>query len=131
MVNMSASFLCMTLLSWGGNVGDTINATVATKLKAVDLLTTTIIGSQVMNLQICLGLPWLISIIKNYYYEGSMVIDFGDRNPLKYFFPLFLVVLAAIFVMTLFNVNLNRRSGICLIVIYLTYLVYEFNHNFK
>ena len=121
----------MTILSWGGNIGDTVNASVATKLNAVELLTTSILGSQVMNLQICLGLPWLISIIRNFYYNGYLVLDFGDKNPLKYFFPLFLVVLASVFVMTLFNVNLNKKSGTCLIFIYTFYLVYEFKNNFQ
>lgn len=131
LINLSASFLGMTILSWGGNIGDTVNASVATKLNAVELLTTSILGSQVMNLQICLGLPWLISIIRNFYYNGYMVLDFGDKNPLKYFFPLFLVVLASVFVMTLFNVNLNKKSGTCLIFIYTFYLVYEFKNNFQ
>jgi Ca2+/Na+ antiporter len=131
LINLTASFLGMTILSWAGNVGDTVNASVATKLNAVELLTTTILGTQVMNLQICLGIPWLISILKNYYYNGRMILDFKDKNPLNYFLPLFLVVLASIFVLTLFNVNLNRRSGICLILIYIIYLVYEFKHNFQ
>ena len=131
MIKLTASFLGLTLLSWGGNVGDTINASVATKLKAVDLLTTTILGSQVINLQLCLGIPWVISIMRNYYYTQSLEIDFGSKHPLKFLLPLYLVVLASIFIFTIFNVNLNRRSGVCLIIVYIIYLVYEFKTNIQ
>jgi Ca2+/Na+ antiporter len=128
-VQLTASFLGMTLISWSGNVGDTINAAIATKLRAADLLTTSILASQVMNLQICLGLPWVISILKNKYYGKDTFIDFGKRHPLKFLLPLYIVVLSSIFIMTIFRVNLNRKSGICLIVVYILYLLYEFDHN--
>jgi Ca2+/Na+ antiporter len=125
------SFLGMTLLSLGGNVGDTINASIAAKLNAGDLMVTSILGSQIMNLQICLGVPWLISILKNYYYKKASFIDFGERNPMKYFLPSFLVVLLSIFIMTIFGVRLNKKSGICLIILYILYLMYELETNIK
>lgn len=132
LVKLTASFLGMTLLSWGGNVGDTINASVATKIQAADLLTTSILGSQVINLQLCLGLPWMISIVRNYYEKGEpLVLNFGHRNPLKFLLPLFIVVLVSIFIMTVFQTNLNKKSGICLILIYIIYLAYEFDHNMQ
>ncbi len=131
LTDLTPSFLGMTVLAWGGNVGDTINASVATKLNAGDLLITTILGSQILNLQICLGLPWLISIIKNYFSGGPLQVNFDQRNPMKYIIPLFIVVTITIFTMTLFNLNLNRRSGICLIIIYFIYFIYEFYTNIK
>ncbi len=131
LVKLTASFLGMTLLTWGGNVGDTINASIAAKLDAPDLLTTSILGSQVMNLQLCLGLPWMISIVKSYLNGKPGIIDFGKRNPLKFCLPLFLVVMISILVLTVFKLNLNKRSGVCLIIIYICYLVYEFNHNIR
>jgi Ca2+/Na+ antiporter len=129
LVNLTASFLGMTLLSWGGNVGDTINACVATKLNAPDLLTASLLGSQVINLQLCLGLPWIISMIRKFYHGEPVEVNFGKRNPLKFLLPLFIVVIASIFIMTLFKHNLNKNSGACLILIYFGYLIYEFNHN--
>ena len=62
LININSSFLGITLLSLSGNVGDTINASIAGKLNAPDILTSSILGSQVINLQLCLGLPWMIYI---------------------------------------------------------------------
>ena len=118
LINLSASFLGMTILSWGGNIGDTVNASVATKLNAVELLTTSILGSQVMNLQICLGVPWFISIIKTYFSKGLLQINFGERKPMKFLLPLFFTVLISIFIFMFFNLKLNRKSGTCLIILY-------------
>jgi Ca2+/Na+ antiporter len=127
--HIKASFLGMTLISWAGSIGDTINATVAAKLRAADLLTTSILGSQVVNLQICLGLPWLISILNNEYYGKPTLINFEKKSPLKYLLPLFIIVLGSIFIMTFFNVNLNKKSGVCLIILYFAYLFLEIDIN--
>jgi len=132
LIKMTASFLGMTILSWGGNVGDAINASVAAKLNSADLLTTSILGAQIMNIQLCLGLPWILSMIKNYFsYNKPTLIDFANKNPLNFVLPLFLVVLASIFILTIFKMNLNKKSGVCLIIIYIFYIVYEYKNNLK
>lgn len=126
---LTASFLGMTIISWAGNVGDALNASVATKLKAADLLTTSILGSQIFNLQICLGVPWLFAIIKGKFGNINYTLDFGKKQPLKYLLTLFIVVLIAVFILTLCGLRLNRKSGLFLTIIYLVYLVYEFKIN--
>jgi len=133
LININSSFLGITLLSLSGNVGDTINASIAAKLNAPDILTSSILGSQVINLQLCLGLPWMIYILKNYFTNKPPIIYFGfkNQNPLKFCLPLFLVVMASIFILTVCNLNLNKKNGICLIFIYVCYLIYEFDHNLK
>lgn len=128
---INSSFLGMTILSWAGNISDALNASAATKLKSADLLTTGILGSQILNLQICLGVPWLLSIIKGKFSDINYTLDFGQRQSLKYLFSLFIVVFASIFIFTLFGARLNRKSGFCLTVIYFTYLIYEFKINLQ
>ena len=127
--NIKASFLGMTLISWAGSIGDTINATIATKIRAPGLLTTSILGSQVVNMQLCLGVPWLISILKNEYNGKPTIINFGKRNPFKFLLPLFIVVMTSIFIMIIFKVNLNKKSGTCLIILYFIYLFFEIDIN--
>lgn len=129
---ISASFFGITLISWAGNVGDSINASTATKAKKVDLLTTGILASQIMNLQLCLGLPWIIAMINNKIKnKGEMVIDFGKENVMKLFLPLLVVVLLSVFIIIIFSRVLNRKSGFWLMMIYVVYFVYESIHSKK
>ena len=123
---VSASFFGITLISWAGNVGDSINASMATKAQKVDLLTTGILASQIMNLQISLGVPWIIAMINNKIEnKGDLLIDFGKENVIKLFLPLLFVVLVSVFVIFLFSRMLNKNSGFCLMMIYVAYFVYE------
>jgi Ca2+/Na+ antiporter len=129
---ISASFFGITLISWAGNVGDSINASTATKAQKVDLLTTGILASQIMNLQLCLGLPWIFAMInKKIENKGQMVIDFGKENVIKLFLPLLFVVCMSVFIIIIFSRVLNRKSGFCLMMIYVVYFVYESIHSKK
>jgi len=58
---VSHTFIGLTVISWGGNIGDVLNSVGAAKKKETEILTSSIIGSQIFNLQICLGAPWLIT----------------------------------------------------------------------
>lgn len=122
---IAASFFGVTLISWAGNVGDSINATFAAKAKKVDLLTTCILATQIMNLQISLSVPWTISMINNHNTNGGYFVDFGKENIIKLFFPLLIVVICSVLTMFLFDRTLNRYSGLCLMCIYLTYFTFE------
>jgi len=123
---ISTSFFGVTLISWAGNIGDSINASTSAKAKKVDLLTTGILASQIMNLQICLSLPWIISMIKNNVEKKSgLYIDFGKENVLKLFLPLLCVVVLAVLIIFIFNRVLNKKSGLCLTILYIIYFVYE------
>jgi len=123
---ISASFFGITLISWAGNVGDSINASMATKANKVDLLTTGILASQIMNLQICLGLPWIIAMFNNKIVnKGDLLIDFGKENVIKLFLPLLAVVVLSVFIIFVFSRVLNKKSGFCLMIVYVAYFVYE------
>ena len=123
--NLSTSFLGMTLISWGNNVGDTINACVAAKLGKVDLLIASILGTQILNLQFCLGFPWLISTLTS----SGLQILIADTNTFKFFATVFFVVLATILVISMFSMRLNKITGLILVMIYLVYITYEFKNN--
>lgn len=123
---ISASFIGVTLITWAGNVGDSMNAAMAAKAKAVDLLTTSILASQILNLHICLGVPWIIAMIKNSAKnKGQYFIDFGTENVYKLFLPLLCVVVTAVFIVFIFNRVLDRFTGTLLTIVYFIYFVYE------
>jgi Ca2+/Na+ antiporter len=127
--HIAATFLGMTLICWGGTVGDTMNAAVAVKMKSPDLLITSIIGSQVINLQLCLGIPWTFAMIRKFIYAGeSLNLEF-EKNILDFILPAAIVVLLSMLIFTVYDVKLNRRCGILLSLAYVGYLIAEFKIN--
>lgn len=123
---ISASFFGMSLISWAGNVGDCINAAVAAKLRKVDLLTTGILASQIMNLHICLGIPWIIYMIKSKIEEDKkMFIFFGNEHLIRLFVPCLITIFLSVLTMFFFRRKLQRTSGAVLLIIYIVYFVYS------
>jgi Ca2+/Na+ antiporter len=126
---IGTTFLGLTLICWGGCVGDLMNAAVAVRHKASNLLITSIIGSQVINLQICLGVPWTFTILKRYFLndDRSFRIIFEATDIVNYLIPAATLITFSVALLAVFGLNLNRRCGYCLIIAYICYLVYEFN----
>lgn len=123
---ISSSFFGISLISWAGNVGDCINASIAAKMNKVDLLTTGILASQIMNLHLCLGIPWIIYMIKSKIEKDKdLFIFFGKEQLIRLFISLLITILASVLVIFLFNRKLNRTSGIILLLIYSLYFIYE------
>jgi len=122
---LSASFLGMTLISWGNNVGDTINASVCAKQGKVDTLLASILGTQILNLQFCLGAPWLVSTLTS----PGLQILISDNNIFRFFATVFFVVLAVVLSLTMFGMKLHKGTGLVLVVIYFVYITYEFRNN--
>lgn len=132
MTKLNSSFFGLTLISWSGNIGDTINAAIAAKLNASELLTATILGAQITNLQLCLGVPWIVTILYNYIKskkKENLSISLGKINAMTLTVPLLFVVLLSMITMALFGLKLNRKSGVVLICVFLVYLIVEFYIN--
>jgi Ca2+/Na+ antiporter len=126
---IGTTFLGLTLICWGGVVGDVMNAAVAVRHRAPDLLITSIIGSQVINLQLCLGIPWTFVMIKSYFIYGDKTfrLAFDNTDIVNYIIPATVLVSISVIILTFFNVSLNRKCGYLLIFTYICYLIYEFN----
>ncbi len=123
---ISTSFLGIALISWSGNISDAINSSSAAKANKIDLMTTSILSAQIMNLQFCLPFPWMISIIKNHIQKKvGLFIDFGSEDVLKLFLPLIWVVIVSTVIIFCFDRVLNKKSGMCLGVCYISYFIYE------
>ena len=124
LLKIEQSFLGMTLISWGDNIGDILNAYILSKKNSMETLSSSLIGSQIFNILICLNLPWFILLLKNKYFNGINVnfieINFNNFN------SLLISVFSSIIIIILFCMKLNKINGIILIVIYFCYLYYEF-----
>ena len=126
-LEISETFLGMTIISWGDNIGDIINGCILAKNNSGDLLSTSIIGSQITNIQLSLGIPWLIHIIKERIISKKQInyifIETNNFNPL---------IICSLTSSCLFYINkmqLNKTIGFLLICIYTLYLLNEFSSN--
>ncbi len=122
--SFSPAILGLTIISWSGNVGDSINSSVFAKKEIPDLMVTTIIASQIMNLQICLAFPWLLSLFMgirtNISFESPMTINF--------FRIAFIVILISVLTFVLFGMKLNKRVAGILLIIYIVSISYQINN---
>ena len=117
----------MTIISWGDNIGDIINGCILAKNNSGDLLSTSIIGSQITNIQLSLGIPWLIHIIKERIISKKQInYIFIETNN---FLPLIICSLASSFLFYINKMQLNKTIGFLLICIYTLYLLNEFSSN--
>ena len=124
-LEISETFLGMTIISWGDNIGDIINGCILAKNNSGDLLSTSIIGSQITNIQLSLGVPWLIHIIKERIISKKQInYIFIETNN---FLPLIICSLASSFLFYINKMHLNKTIGFFLICIYTIYLLNEFS----
>ena len=119
--SFSPAMLGLTIIAWSGNVGDCINSSIFAKKGIPDLMVTTIIASQIMNLQICLAFPWLTSIFLGIRSE----IVFENPLTVNFFMIAFVAILIAILVVTAFGMKLNKTVGIILLVVYSLSIFYQ------
>jgi Ca2+/Na+ antiporter len=118
--HVSHAFLGLTFVSWGGNISDIINCSIAAKNKQTELATSSIIGSQIFNLHICLGCPWLLA---NLIFGEIPIVD---STIFISIIVVFVVVLVSLGLILLFKLKLNYPLGILLIISYFVYMWFEY-----
>ena len=101
------------------------NATISAKNCKIELATSTVIGSQIVNLQLCLGVPWLLSNI----FFGP--IFFSDVNIFNSIFAIFLIVFLTLTLIWVGKYRLSFGLGVELIILYVFYVIFEFYQTFS
>jgi Ca2+/Na+ antiporter len=96
---------------------------VAAKNQQIELMTSSIIGSQIFNLQICLGLPWLIKTFLSGNISLNQTTMFGS------IVVVVVIVLISMMVMLCFKLRLTYGLGICLVFTYGFYAGFEYVEN--
>ena len=93
---------------------------VAAKILRIELATTAIIGGQILNLYLCLGLPWFIKNVTS----GPILISGHHFHRAIY---ATLSVLAIImFIMFVNRFKMNYYMGVELILVYVGFCTYEY-----
>jgi Ca2+/Na+ antiporter len=117
---LSANFVGLTITAWGNNSPDLFNVISAMEKGMVDLAINASIASQVHNILLGLGLPWLVYNLK---FHKPLVFTSGGSI---YAFTLFftcIFILLLIIGLKLNKTRFNHKIAIFLFIVYLAYLV--------
>jgi len=126
-LKVPASFLGLTIMSWGNNAPDMYNVASAMAKGLVDLALNAAIASEIHNILLGLGLPWLV-----YNLTYAKPIEF-QMNDLYAFTIFFFCVFLFVFLLALkFNRNkFDFKLALFLILIYLVFLILIFVLSFN
>lgn len=122
-MHFSHSFVGLTFSCWGGNVADIMNGMAAAKLRKIELAVQTIIGSQIINLHLCLGVPWLL------YNLTQGVLHFPPGQMFSSMMTVFLVVILSLLILRLGRHRLSYQTGGALVALYLVFFGLEWTYN--
>ena len=62
-IEVSEMLIGITLITWGNNIGDLINAGVAAKRGMATLALASVLTTQIFNIQFSVGFPWFLSTL--------------------------------------------------------------------
>ena len=110
------SLVGLTIIAWGNNIGDLMNAAVAVKRGNALLSLSSLLATQILNLVFSLGLPWTLSII----IFGSM--KFSDKSTEYSLYFAVLIVALSFLAIALSGQRLHSKLGYCLLLLYVFYV---------
>ena len=117
-LDLPAGFLGLTIMSWGNNAPDMFNVASAMSRGLVDLAMNAAIASEMHNILLGLGMPWLVynlTIGKPIIFEMTNLYAFT-----LLFFSLFILVF--IFILKMNKKKFDYKLAIFLIIVYFIFL---------
>ena len=111
--------VALTLLAGGTSAPDMIASIVVARQGRGSMAVANAIGSNIFDILICLGLPWLIALL----FLGKPVIHVGTDGLLLSIFILVSTVIV-LFVFLFTDRTLSKKEGWCLLGIYVAYVVW-------
>jgi Ca2+/Na+ antiporter len=118
-LNVPKYIIALTILAFGTSVPDMMSSIIVAKQNRGGMAVSNAIGSNVFDILIGLGLPWLITIIVT---GSNVFVNTSDISKHVAF-----LLLSVVFVLILIMINkwkLNRTLGFIILAAYLTYLSY-------
>ncbi|QTA78150.1 Na(+)/Ca(+) antiporter [Desulfonema limicola] len=111
--------VALTILAGGTSAPDLISSVVVAKQGRGDMAVANALGSNIFDILVCLGLPWLIAIL----FMGKKVIEVGTSGLiLSVFILISTVVILFIFLFT--DRLLSKKEGFSLVLLYTAYVVW-------
>lgn len=119
-LHISATIIALTVLAAGTSVPDLFSSIIVAKQGRGDMAISNAVGSNIFDILFGLGVPWGIVLLM-----GRRQIEVSSENLLSSIFLLFATVVAILFVLIIRKWTIGRRSGLILIGLYITYLLYN------
>lgn len=113
------SFLGLIFSAWGNNIGDLATALISSKNQMASQAASSLLGSQIINIQLCLAFPWLI---KNIFVAPVKFIDPSITTSIEIIIGSLLLLYA---ILWLGQMRLSCVNGSFILLIYLVYVLWE------
>lgn len=124
-MGVSVTFVGLVFTSWGNNVGDLTTTIISAKAKMAGQATSSLFGSQIINIQVSLGFPWMV---KNILYGP---VKLNDPNIPSSIEAIILVLFAMYLILIFGKMKLNYCNGTLILIVYFLYISYEISQNWS
>jgi K+-dependent Na+/Ca+ exchanger-like protein len=114
------AIIALTILAAGTSVPDLISSYLVAKDGKGGMAISNAIGSNIFDILIGLGLPWLFAIL-----IFNEKVEVSKENLISSLVLLFGSVIVVLFIMALRRWKIRRQTGILLILIYVAYLTWQ------
>ena len=111
---VSKHLIALTIVAIGTSLPELVTSVIAAKKGENDIAIGNVIGSNIFNILFILGTSSIISPLNIYY---NSIIDIG----------ILLVFGVIVYILTYKNKEINRKTGILMILMYFTYMLYIIN----
>lgn len=118
-LRINPTIIALTVLAAGTSIPDLFSSVIVAKQGRGDMAVSNAVGSNIFDILVGLGLPWLIVLAVK---GGSIPV--GTENLLSSVFLLFATVVAILFILIVRKWTIGKRAGLLLIGIYVLYILY-------
>ncbi|MGB0757282.1 MAG: calcium/sodium antiporter [Patescibacteria group bacterium] len=112
--------IALTVIAIGTSISDLLSSVAAARRGRGGMAISNAIGSNIFDILIGLGLPWLILLA----FSGGDILQIDRTNLLSSIFLLFATVLVILFLLLMRRWEIGRRTGVFLVALYVAYLVW-------
>ena len=112
--------IALTILAGGTSIPDLLSSLIVAKQGRGDMAVSNAVGSNIFDIFVCLGLPWLLYIIIT---GNNMVVS--TENLMSSIFLLFFTVISLMFLLIWQKFKLGPKAGYILLFFYGGYLLYS------
>lgn len=119
-LNINPAIIALTVLAAGTSIPDLLSSMVVAKQGRGDMAISNAVGSNIFDIQIGLGVPWLILLL-----WAGQPIEVGNENLMSSVLLLFATMISVFFLLFLRKWKIGPRAGWLLIALYVAYLGYN------
>ncbi len=119
-LGISEVIIALTILAGGTSIPDLLSSLIVAKQGRGDMAVSNAVGSNIFDIFICLGLPWLLYISVT---GNKMVVS--TENLMSSIFLLFFTVISLLFLLIWQKFKIGPKAGYILLFFYGGYLIYS------